>query len=68
MPTVVSSNLAAVDYEPSSSELVVTFKSGRTYAYRPVPESVFNALLKASSKGRYFSAFIKDRYPTRRIK
>ena len=68
MPNVVSSNLATVDYDQFSAELVIAFKSGRVYAYRPVPESVFNALLMASSKGRYFATFIKDRYPTRRIR
>jgi len=32
------------------------------YAYYNVPESVYNGLMSAGSKGGYFNNFIKGRY------
>ena len=66
MIPVVSSNLAAVGYDSENQILTVQFHSG-LYEYMNVPESVFNGLLNASSKGQYHAAYIKNAYPYRRI-
>ncbi|WP_442914998.1 KTSC domain-containing protein [Marinobacter sp. G11] len=35
---------------------------GGVYRYSDVPESTFNGLLSASSKGGYFNEYIRDRF------
>jgi hypothetical protein len=50
-------------YEREPCALVVAFRSGRTYRYRGVPETVFDWLLQARSKGAYVNRLVKDRYP-----
>lgn len=42
--------------------LEVLFHHGGTYQYFDVPESEFQALMSADSKGEYFNANIKDVY------
>ncbi len=61
MHHVVSSNLYAIGYGDNS--LVIEFNSGGIYEYYGVPFEVFCELLNASSHGKYFSNFIKNRYP-----
>lgn len=64
---VSSSNLAAVGYDAGSQRLEVEFHDGSVYCYRGVPASVHKALMSAGSHGSYFSAFIRDQYPTDRV-
>ena len=64
---VSSSNLRSVGYDPASQTLEVAFHGGRLYQYAGVPESVYRGLMSAGSHGRFFAAYIKYRYPTRRI-
>ncbi|HUI07428.1 MAG TPA: KTSC domain-containing protein [Verrucomicrobiae bacterium] len=64
---VVSSNIVSVGYEPSSQTLEIEFGSGGVYQYYNVPESIYQELLGASSKGRFFASQIKDRFPYARV-
>jgi len=66
MIAVQSSDLAAVDYDWSGT-LTIEFHSGGVYEYYHVPPSVYNGLMSASSHGKYFHAYIKNRYGYRRI-
>ncbi len=66
MIPVSSSNLSAVGYE--NGTLYVSFNSGSMYSYSGVPESVYNNLMSASSKGSYFATYIRKSYPYRRIR
>lgn len=50
-------------YDPPSQALDVTFVSGRCYRYAAVPPDVAEAFRSAFSKGRFFNARIRDRYP-----
>lgn len=59
---VESSNIAAVGYDADEQVLEVEFRSGGVYQYHGVPENVFQQLLYASSKGRFFHQNIKGRY------
>lgn len=59
---VSSSNLASIGYDASSEILEVEFNSGRVYEYYDVPESEYDALMDASSHGRYFNANIRNDY------
>lgn len=65
MIPVASSDLASVGYE--NGNMHIRFHSGGLYAYTNVPPSVYNGLMSAGSKGRYFHAFISGRYGERRI-
>jgi hypothetical protein len=62
MTAVISSNIARVGYDESTSELYVEFKSGGTYVYLHVPSHVFAKFLGADSKGRYLNVVIKPAY------
>lgn len=63
MPEVKSRALTHVDYDARALCLFVTFVTGRVYVYDGVPPDVYEALLRAPSKGQFFNAEIKDRYP-----
>jgi hypothetical protein len=65
--TVDSSVLRAVGYDPSTQTLVLAFTSGAVYTYADVPPEVHAGLLAAPSLGRFFSAEIRDRFPTARL-
>jgi hypothetical protein len=62
---IQSSNLESVGWEAGTLE--IKFKRGGIYQYSNVPEHIFQSLLIAPSKGRYFAQFIKDRYFTIRL-
>jgi hypothetical protein len=62
---VISSALVSVKYDAASGDLEIRFVSGRTYRYSNVPLDVYEALLKAESKGVFFNVQIRDRYPYR---
>lgn len=51
---VNSSNLVSVGYDAATQTLEVEFQSGNVYQYLHVPESVYQSLMTASSKGEYF--------------
>lgn len=63
MPAVISSVIGRVHYQAAARILEVTFKQGRRYSYFGVPEHEYRALLRAPSKGAYYNARIRDRYP-----
>ena len=63
MHYVDSSNVEAIGYDPATQELHVRFlKSGETYVYYNVEESVFDEFMQADSKGQYLNLKIKERY------
>lgn len=51
---VNSSNLVSVGYEKETQALEVEFQSGNVYRYLNVPETMYQGLMTASSKGEYF--------------
>lgn len=65
MIPVSSSDISSIGYEGST--LHIRFHSGGLYAYYNVPLSVYNGLMSAGSKGRYFHENIKGRYGDTRI-
>jgi hypothetical protein len=68
MLPVRSETLKAIGYDPDTETLRISFKSGGVYEYANVPESRFDGLRNASSKGGYFHRYIKDKYRTRKIR
>lgn len=68
MVAVLSSSIAAVGYDDEAWVLLVRFREGgHTYRYEGVPRSVFDGMLQASSKGRYFTDAIRDQYTHTRV-
>lgn len=60
---VNSTDLRSVGYDPSTHTLEIEFHGSGVYRYSGVPEHVYQGLMSASSKGRYFHAHVKDHYP-----
>jgi len=59
---VVSSNVAAIGYDPDEAILEVEFLNGSIYWYHDVPEEVYDDFMMASSKGKYLWDHIRDVY------
>lgn len=60
---VQSSSLKSVGYSARQQVLEVEFQAGSVYQYKDVPPEVHQALMAAESKGSYFAANIRDKYP-----
>lgn len=64
---VESTTLATVSYDDAQELLQLEFCSRAVYQYFSVPTTVYQSLLDASSKGRYFNRAIRGRFPYRLI-
>lgn len=65
---VESSNLASVGYDEATKTLEIQFHSGGIYQYDDVEKEVYDELMNADSKGRYFLHEIKGAYSYRRVR
>jgi hypothetical protein len=66
--TVESTTLATVAYDETRELLQLEFCSQAVYLYFGIPSAVHQALLGASSKGRYFNQTIRGRFPYRLVR
>ncbi len=57
--SVSSSTVGSVGYDNESKILEIKFKSGSTYQYFDVPQSVYEGLMNAESHGKYFDINVK---------
>ena len=64
MPSTVIRDFS---YNVATRQLVITFVTGRVYAYAGVPPEVHNAFRASGSKGRFFNLEIRDNYDCREI-
>jgi hypothetical protein len=61
---VASSLIRSVGFDPVASILEIELIApNRLYKFYDVPFSVYDELMEAPSKGRYFNEFIRDLYP-----
>ncbi len=60
---VSSSNVRAIGYDSATQTLEVEFVNGSVYQYYSVPENMYEAFLKASSKGQFLHQYIRNAYP-----
>jgi len=65
---VSSSNIRSIGYDSESQTLEIEFHNGSVYSYFDVPESIYNALMSASSHGSFFHRHIKDRFRWTKIR
>jgi lysyl-tRNA synthetase class 2 len=64
---VRSAAILEIDYNAERAKLLVRFVSGERYVYVGVPGEVCRSFCEAPSKGRFFQAQIRDRYPYNRL-
>ena len=67
MNQVQSGNIDQWGYDPEIQDLQILFVSGGLYLYHNVPTDVAEGLREAPSKGQYFAAYVKNRYPFERL-
>lgn len=58
---VTSSQFKKAYYNDKTQDLYIVFNNDNVYVYRDVPESVFEGIDKAESKGSYFISEIKKK-------
>ena len=61
--SVESTTLVAIGYDETREFLELEFRSHAVYRYFGVPGSVYEALMAAPSKGRYFNGTIRGHFP-----
>ena len=62
-----SSVIKSFDYNSASAILRIVFVSGIIYEYKDVPETVYQSLKSARSKGIFLNRQIKTHYSFRKI-
>ena len=62
-----SNAIRAIHYDVTRQRLQVRFVSGQRYEYEGVPPRVHQSFVQSGSKGRFFQAEIRDRYPHRKL-
>jgi hypothetical protein len=62
-----STAIRSLSYDDQTGTLFVTFVDGDLYAYSDVPPALYEAFRRARSKGRFFAARVRNRYPYRRL-
>jgi len=65
--TPQSSNIAGFDYDKDRQVLTVEFKNGGRYNYYDVPETVFEGMKAASSRGQFLAQSVKGIYRYARV-
>lgn len=65
---VESSALATVGYSKKLRALEIEFRNGSVYRYLEVPSDVYEALLNARSKARFYDENIRHKYRSQHVK
>ena len=59
--------LSDIDYDADRDKLCVRLASGERYVYVGVPGEVHRSFVHSESRGQFFQAEIRDRYPYNRL-
>jgi hypothetical protein len=59
---VTSTDINSVGYDVDSQVLEIEFHKGGMYQYFEVPQEIYEELMGADSKGKYFNMNIKKAY------
>jgi hypothetical protein len=65
---VESSALATVGYSRKLRALEIEFRNGSVYRYLEVPLDVYEALLNANSKARFYDENIRHKYRSQHVR
>ena len=63
--SVKSSNIVSIGWE--NDILEIEFFSS-TYQYRGVPKAIYETMMKAPSKGKFFHTIIKPKFQMKKLK
>lgn len=58
---VDSSNLEWIAYDEEKKDLYIGFRTNSEYVFHDIPKDLFEGLLNAGSKGRFFHIKIKTK-------
>ena len=67
MNAVESATLAAIGFDVARGILQLEFRSRAVYSYFGVPSAVYEGLLAAPSKGKYFNEEIRGHFAYSRV-
>ena len=67
METREDASVRAIRYDAERRRLVVRFEGGDEYAFVGVPGEVHRSFAAASSKGGFFAAEIRGKYPYNKL-
>ncbi len=62
LDTVESNMIHAIGYDPETQILEIIFNEGSIYQYGDVPPQVYEAFMRAESKGNFFIEHIRTGY------
>jgi hypothetical protein len=65
--SVKSSNIKSIGYDLSKSILEVEFLNGSIYQYSNVPQQMYDDLINAPSHGKFFAAYIRNKFKSTRV-
>jgi len=65
---VASNVIASIGYSRRRHILEIEFVNGAVYRYLQVPPSVYQDLMQAESKARYYVTNVKGSYPSLRVR
>jgi hypothetical protein len=60
--SIESSTLTMIAYDSDHQVLWLQFRDGNIYSYCGIPPEIYDALLSAPSKGRYFNSKIRGQF------
>lgn len=64
---VISTSIKSVNFDSRTHVLDIEFAGGAVYRYFGVPAAVYRRVMEAESKGRFINAYVRDRYPCKRL-
>ncbi|MDD5368169.1 MAG: KTSC domain-containing protein [Anaerolineaceae bacterium] len=60
--------ITSIGYDPNISTLEIEFKSsGEIWQYYDFPSYLFEEMMNAESKGKFFNANVKKKFPEARV-
>lgn len=59
---VTSTDILSIGYDTDNQTLEIEFIRGAVYQYSGVPPSIYDGIMMADSKGKFFHANIKNAY------
>ena len=63
-----STSIARFGYDEASRALLIEYKNGHEYRYLGVPDSIFEDMKSAPSKGQFVNQSVKGTYPYEEVK
>lgn len=67
MKAVISSTLEAVNYNETTSILTIKFHNGEKHEYYSVPDYIYDSLVNARSKSKFYKQNIKNVYQSDQV-